>query len=216
MAAGTGAPRLKADWVGGNLVVKDQAGNIICTFDGANRKVTFPPGSVLSPGTKGYIPVNLFGTRLLSTNAFLNTIEGGTADGNTGPSLERINGATDKAPRLVLAANTTDEFQFPPIPLPPDLDDAADMVVHALIGKGSNTDAAAVIDIQAFFGQGDTECGGNTAALAATAVADYTVTLAAADVPAYPNVLTLSFVPGAHANDAIHIYAVWVEYTRKL
>lgn len=213
--AATGAPKVKTDWVGGNLVVKDKSGNVIFTIDGENKRVTFASGS-LQPATKGVIPIDLFSNRLLSTNAFLNTIEAGTADGNTDPSLQRINAATDKAARLVLAANTTGEVQFHPVPLPPDLDDAADMVVHALIGKGSNTDTAAVIDVQAFFGQGDTECGGNTAALAAAAVADYTVTLAAADVPAYPNVLTLSLVPGAHANDAIHIYAIWVEYTRKL
>jgi len=216
MAQATGAPKVKADWTSGNLVYKDQSGNIIFTVDGANRKVTFPSGSVFSPATKGIIPINLFAARLLSTNAFLNTIEAGTPDGNTAPSLARVNGATDKAPRLVLANNTTDEFQFHPVPLPPDLDDAADMIVHALIAKSANTDTTAVIDIQAFFGVGDTECGGNTAALAVSTLADYTVTLAAADVPAYPSMLTLSFVPGAHANDSIYVYGVWIEYTRKL
>lgn len=164
---------------------------------------------------KGFIPIDILSNRLLSTNAIANTIEGFTADGNTAPSLARVNGATDKALRIVMAANTTDELQFHPIPLPPDLDDAADVTVHLLIGKGSNTDTTAVIDVQAFFGLGDTECGGNTAAIATATITEYSVTLAAADVPSHPNVLNIALVPGAHANDAHHIYAAWIEYTRK-
>lgn len=164
---------------------------------------------------KGFIPIDIFSNRLLSTNAFLNTIEAGTADGNTAPSLARVNGATDKAARIVMANNTVDEIQFHPVPLPPDLDDTAVMTVHLLIGKSSNTDTTAVIDVQAFFGLGDTECGGDTAALATATITEYSVTLAAADVPAHPNVLNLSLVPGAHANDTHHLYAMWIEYTRK-
>lgn len=201
---------------GGNELVVASGGKITVESGG---EIEFQSGSVNDDQggdrNKGFIPIDIFSNRLLSTNAFLNTIEAGTADGNTGPSLARVNGATDKAARLVMAANTTDEIQFHPVPLPPDLDDTAAMTVHLLIGKGSNTDTAAVIDVQAFFGLGDTECGGNTAALATGDVTEYSVTLAAADVPAHPNVLTISLVPGAHANDAHHIYAAWIEYTRK-
>lgn len=165
---------------------------------------------------KGFIPIDIFSNRLLSTNAFLNTIEAGTADGNTAPSLARVNGATDKAARLVLANNTTDEFQFHPIPLPPDLDDTAVMTVHLLIAKSGNTDTTAVIDVQAFFGVGDTECGGNTAAIATADLTEYSVTLAAADVPAHPSFLTIALVPGAHTSDSHYLYAAWIEYTRKV
>jgi len=34
-------------WVSGNLVFYDKSGNIICTYDGTNRKVSFPSGSTL-------------------------------------------------------------------------------------------------------------------------------------------------------------------------
>lgn len=198
-------------------VHKSQDPDVLTFEDGAT--LLLKSGSIVTDqrgnAAKGFIPIDIFSNRLLSTNAFLNTIEAGTADGNTAPSLARVNGATDKAARIVMAANTTDEIQFHPIPLPPDLDDTAAMTVHLLIGKSTNTDTTAVIDVQAFFGLGDTECGGNTAAIAATAVTEYSVTLAAADVPAHPNVLNLALVPGAHANDAHHIYAMWIEYTKK-
>ena len=36
---------VSADWVDGNLVVKDKAGATILTVDGASRKVTIPAGS---------------------------------------------------------------------------------------------------------------------------------------------------------------------------
>lgn len=202
---------------GGNELVVASGGKITVESGG---EIEYQSGSTKDDQggdrIKGFIPIDIFSNRLLSTNAFLNTIEAGTADGNTGPSLARVNGATDKAARLVLAANTTDEFQFHPIPLPPDLDDTADMTVHLLVAKGSNTDTTATIDIQAFFNVGDTECGGATAALAVATLAEYSATLAAADVPAAPGVLNISLVPGAHANDAIYIYTAWIEYTRKV
>lgn len=201
---------------GGNELVVASGGKVTVASGG---EIEYQSGSTKDDQggdrVKGFIPIDIFSNRLLSTNAFLNTIEAGTADGNTDPLLARVNGATDKAARIVMTNNTTGEIQFHPIPLPPDLDDAADMTVHFLIGKSGNTDTTAVIDVQAFFGLGDTECGGNTAAIATATITEYSVTLAAADVPAHPNVLNLSLVPGAHANDSHHIYAGWVEYTRK-
>lgn len=34
-------------WVSGNLVFYDKDGNAICTYDGTNRKISFPAGSTL-------------------------------------------------------------------------------------------------------------------------------------------------------------------------
>ncbi len=38
---------VKTKWVSGNLVFYDKSGNIIATWDGTNRKVSFPAGSTL-------------------------------------------------------------------------------------------------------------------------------------------------------------------------
>lgn len=160
----------------------------------------------------GYIPLNIFDMRLLSSDAFLTTIEGGTPDGNTTPSLQRVNGATDKAARLIWAAADESEVQFHPIAWPADVDPAQDVTVHVLVGKGSNTDTAAVIDVLAYEGLGDTEMGGNTAALATATITEYTRTLAAADIAGHPGFLNLGLKPGTHANDAIHLYGAWIEY----
>ncbi len=172
----------------------------------------------------GFIPIDIFASRIILSNDFadetvVNT--GGSEKASGGIlaldgaifSLNRVNAATDKAARVVFKANTTGEIQFPTIPLPHDLDDTADMTVNLWAGMGGATNTP-VIDVQAFFNVGDTECGGNIAALSATAGLR-TVTLAAADVPAAPGFLNLALVPAAHADDAIHLYAAWITYTRK-
>ena len=73
-----------------------------------------------------------------------------------------------------------------------------------------------VLSVGAFVGVGDTNCGGNTAALS-TSLQQLTVTLAAADLGTYPNFLNLTLTPGTHgtANNDVYVYAVWLTYTRK-
>jgi hypothetical protein len=164
---------------------------------------------------KGHLPLDITMLRIIAADAIGNVSEGMLLDGNTAPTLARVNGATDKALRVAWAAASVVECQFPPVALPGDLDDAAAVTLHFLIAKGTNTDTAAVIDVQAFQGVGDTEMGGNTAALGSAALGEYIVTLAAGDIAAHPSFLNVSLVPGAHANDAIYLYAAWVEYTRK-
>ena len=162
----------------------------------------------------GTIHLNLTTARIIATNAIQNTTEGGVPDGNTaGPSLARVNGATDKALRLAWAATQVDEIQFEPVPLPADLDPAAGVEVHLMLAKDANANTFAVA-VNAFFGVGDTNCGGNTPNVA-QALAEYVVTLAAADVPAPPNFLNLSLIPAAHAGDALYLYSAWLQYTRK-
>ncbi len=162
----------------------------------------------------GHIPLDLTTARIIAANAIQNTAEGGLPDGNTaGPALARVNGATDKALRLTWAAAQVDEVQFAPIPLPADLDPSAGVEIHLLAGKDANANTFAVA-VNAFFGVGDTNCGGNTSSIA-QALKEYTVTVAAADVPAPPSFLNVSLIPAAHAGDALYVYAAWIQYTRK-
>ena len=73
-----------------------------------------------------------------------------------------------------------------------------------------------VIAVGAFEGIGDTNAGGNTAALS-TSVQDLTVSIAAADVGPQPTMLALTLKPGTHAtaSNDVYVYAVWLVYTRK-
>lgn len=163
---------------------------------------------------KGFIPLDITTVRVISSNDIQNTTEGGVPDGNTAPSLLRVNGATDKALRLAWAASGSAEVQFNPIIYPPDLDDAAAVEVHLLAAMAGTTDTP-VIAVAAFEGVGDTNAGGNTAAVTGTAVAEYSVSIAHGDVGAHPKALNISLTPGAHTTDALYVYGAWVEYTRK-
>jgi hypothetical protein len=161
----------------------------------------------------GFIPLDIVNAVIIDANVVQNTTEGGRPDGNTAPTLQRVNQDTDKALRVTWAAASVAELQFPAVPLPPDLDPDAPIEVHLICGKDANANNVA-IDVQAFFNVGDTECGGSTGNVA-QARAEYTVALAATDVPAPPGMLNISLVPGAHAGDAIYLDGAWLEYTRK-
>lgn len=178
----------------------------------ANGGVTAPKLSATLQ--TGFIPLDITTARIISTNAIQNTTEGGVPDGNTAPSLARVNGATDKALRLIWAASSSVEIQFAPIAKPPDLDGAANLTIHLLMAKDTNTDNAVTVDVQVFDGVGDTECGAATGALSAATLAEYSATVDAADLGDHPGFLNVSLIPGTHTTDAIYLYAAWIEYTR--
>jgi hypothetical protein len=111
------------------------------------------------------------------------------------------------------------------VPMPPDLDATADVVVHILASRVGSADTTAVLTLTAFFQtvgaayDADVNAGGNTAALdsATTVVKEVTRTIDAADVPAHPCALSLTIVPSAALDaDDIRVHAVWLEYTRAL
>ena len=182
------------------------------------------PGSLSTSARTGFIPLKLTEGRIILSNDYADETVVTTGSSEKAPggifaslgviySINRVNGATDKAARIVAKNNTTGELQWGGIPLPPDLDDTAAMTVHLLTNMAGATDTP-VISVGAFFNVGDTNCGGDTAALSTT-VADKSVVLAADDVPAYPGVLNLSLIPGAHTTNAWWLYALWLTYTKK-
>lgn len=164
----------------------------------------------------GFISLPLSTWRLIATNDIpaSGSADGGTISKDTAPLLERINGATDKGLRIKWAAagvvGITNQFAYPP-----DLDDTAAVTVNLLYYKGSNTDSAMTAAVNYFEGIGDTNAGGNTAALTGTTATKVAVTIAASDVGTYPNVASVEIVPGTHASDILYLLACWIEYTRK-
>lgn len=162
---------------------------------------------------QGFHNFDLTVARIISSNAVQNTTEAGVPDGNTAPSLARVNGATDKQLRLAWAAAAENEIQFAPWELPPDLDPTAPITIRLRCGKDANANTV-TIDAQVFFNTGDTECGAATGTIA-QATAYYDVTVAAADVPDAGGVLNVALVPSAHAGDALYLYSACAIYTRR-
>lgn len=162
---------------------------------------------------KGVIQLDISTLKIIAGDAIGNTTEGLLPDGNTAPSLARVNGATDKALRVVWASSSSVEVQFPPIVYPPDLDDTAAVEVHLLAAMAGATDTP-TITIGYYEGVGDTNAGGATGPLNTT-VADVSVSIAHGDVGAAPKAVNIVLTPGAHTTDALWLYGAYVQYTRK-
>jgi hypothetical protein len=111
------------------------------------------------------------------------------------------------------------------VAMPQDLDDAADVVLHVMACRIGSADTTTVLQSNAFFqtagaaydADADAITADTVALDAATkVVAEYTTTIAAADVPAAPANMTLTITPSAAlVADDLAICATWLEYTRK-
>ena len=165
----------------------------------------------------GFIPLGLSDWLIISSNDIpaiaVASKNGGKLASDTDPSLARVNAATDKKQRIAWASSSSVEIARDLV-YPPDLDDAYPIVFHVLAAMADVTDTP-VLSIGFFEGVGDTNAGGDTAAVTGTAVAEYTVTISQVDVGAYPNAVSLSIIPGSHTTDALYVYATWLTYTRR-
>jgi len=115
------------------------------------------------------------------------------------------------------------------VPIPPDLDASADVIVHVMAAKvGATVGDAVKWTIEAFNNadgalyDADADFGGDSSAMTGDATSktcqEETLTLAAANVAASPCVLTLTLQPkdGTLGTDDVILLGVWLEYTRKL
>lgn len=162
----------------------------------------------------GFIPLDITTMREIATNDIQNlAAHGGKLASDSAPALQRVNGATDKALRVLWTAEAdTDEAQFAPVVLPPDLDTSKPITLHALMAMEGASDSPAV-DFQVFSGKGDVEMGG-AVTVSGTAITEYTVQIAAANIGSLPGFLNISVVPAAHETDDLYLYASWLTYSR--
>lgn len=160
----------------------------------------------------GFIPVSLASVRELSSGSFINAAgNGGLLASDSTPILDTINGDTDGAWRINWASSNNDPVGFQ-VPLPPDLDASSDVEIHLRAAMESTTDTP-VISADTYFNEGDTKVEDDSTALD-DSYTEKTITVAAADVPAGAQTMSVELTPGAHTTDALYITAIWVEYTR--
>jgi len=147
------------------------------------------------------------------------TLEDGTAltkyaAGGATPGFQQL---ANKEIVLAWDGNATQTAVGCTIPMPPDLDDSADVVVHYLANMAGATDTPVIVN-EAYFNKGDTDCAGTDDEVdGGVTLTEYSMTIAATHVPAAPAALTLVFDPtnGEMTTDELYIYGVWLEYTRK-
>lgn len=163
---------------------------------------------------QAFMPVSLNSLREAANfNVGAITANGGILASDTTPALSAINGATDGCQRVLWVASNSDQIIFQ-VPLPPDFDVAADLVLHIRAAMGGTTNTPAIA-VDSFFDEGDTKVVDATGAITGTAYAEYTATINNADFPAAQS-LTVGLTPGAHTTDTLAISAVWLEYKKKL
>lgn len=132
---------------------------------------------------------------------------------STDPILDYASGDTDSALRWIWAAASVEEL-ITQIPLPTDLDVTANIVLHMLTKKDANDDTV-TLAADSYFMDGDTKVEDVSATIAAT-YAETVITIAAADIPAGAQTLTIELTPSTHANDALYLCGTWIEYKRKV
>lgn len=167
---------------------------------------------------QAFIPIPLTAFRELAAGVFINAAgNGGILAIDTTPILSMI--ADGDAMRLAWATGNADQIAAQVI-LPPDIDVAANMVVHMLVSKDGNTDNACHLDGEAYFGESDSDCfpAAGASNLTVADKTELTATIALANLPAtqVDYNMTLVLMPETHANDVVYLHGVWIEYKRKL
>lgn len=162
-----------------------------------------------------FIPVSLMQLREASTmDVGAIAANGGVLASDTTPVMEAINAATDGCQRLNWVAGNTDQVIFQ-VPLPPDFNAGADLVLHIRAAM-SDTNNTPTFGVDSWFNEGDTKVSDTSGAVTGTSYAEYTATIAHADIPAGAQTLSVGLTPAAHANDALYLTAVWLEYSRSI
>lgn len=127
----------------------------------------------------------------------------------TTPSLDMANGDTDSGLIATWAASNSDAVLFQRA-LPPRFDVASDLVIHFRGKMGGATDTPTIAS-DAYFNEGDTKVEDVSSAMGA-AYAENTITIAAADIPAGAQTVTVELTPGAHTTDTLIISSIWMEW----
>ena len=165
---------------------------------------------------QAFLPIPLFSLREATAFDVANIAgNGGVLASDTTPILEAINAGTNGCQRLTWATGNVDQV-IAQIPLPPDLNVGADVVVHARVASAASNDIPS-FTVESFFNEDDSKVTDTLAAGAATSdYAEITQAIAASDVPAGAQTLTVGFTPASHDTDIFYLSALWIEYSRSV
>lgn len=128
----------------------------------------------------------------------------------TTPVLDMANGDTDSAFTVTWAATNSDPVLFQ-TSLPPGLDIAQDLLIKFRAAMGGATDTP-VVSADTYFNEGDTKVEDDSGAVTGTSYAEYTITIAAADIPSGAQTITVELTPGAHTTDTLIITSIQIEW----
>jgi hypothetical protein len=165
---------------------------------------------------QGFINIPLTSLREAAAFAVANIAgNGGVLASDTTPVLgPAVASPLDGCQVVSWAASNNDAVIFQTA-LPPNLDDAADLVIHMRIMSAGTTNAVGFA-CDAYFNEGDTLVEANSTTNQTAAWAEKIITIGAADVPAGAQTLSVSLTPVAHTTDIMYLSALWIEYKTKI
>ncbi len=140
--------------------------------------------------------------------------DGGILSSGSEPILEYINGDTNSCLRLSWVANDVTPI-VRSVGIPQDMNVGADLLIKFRAAM-SDTNDTCVISCDAYFNELDSKVEDDSAAVTGTGYADYTITIAHADIPVGAEVATFELTPAAHANDALYITHIRADYTSEV
>jgi hypothetical protein len=163
--------------------------------------------------TTGFIDVPLSAFREVDADGDVGdiTANGGVLASDTTPVMEAV--GTTNAQRLRWATGNADRIAAS-VACPPDFDGDANATVEFVVNSGTADSFNTAVLVTNWDGGADV-----TDALTDTATTVVKIapgTVAAADIPDTPLVVTVSLTPPAHATDALHLYGCRIRYTRAI
>lgn len=159
------------------------------------------------------IPLSLFDFRLATTGDVGDTTaNGGLFSSNTAPALsgtgstvsQQLNWATGSAVAILAQ-----------IALPEDFSDEDDVYVDLWVASGTTNAATIGVVTSWNGGTGVSDSADDAATLSATAH-KITARIAAADIPAGAERVSLELTPPTHATDAIQLFAARIRYVPRV
>jgi hypothetical protein len=151
------------------------------------------------------IPLN--NLRLLAGGTIPNTAaNGGVISADTDP----VASVTSDSGRIAWAAASVVAVEFQ-VPIPTDFDGGKDAILMVTAGKDADNNA---VDIGISTSWDDAAAVADSVVDIPQATSVNLITIAAADIPANPGMLTCILTPGAHAGDAVYIYSIKLQYSR--
>jgi hypothetical protein len=166
---------------------------------------------------QAFIPISIYSLRKVTGMAPGNAAaNGGLLASDTVPILAPKTGATAGCQMVKWAAGAVSAVAFQ-IALPPDLNDAADLVLHARVACTATATDIPSFTLASYFQETGAVVSDTMAAVGATTTfAEVTATIAHADVPASAQTLTGRLTPGTHASSGWSMSSLWLEYKKKV
>jgi hypothetical protein len=166
---------------------------------------------------QAYIPISIYSLRKVTGMAPPNTAaNGGVLSSDTVPILGPKTGATAGCQVVKWAAAAVSAVAFQ-VALPPDLNDAADLVLHGRVACTATATDIPSFTLASYFQETGAVVSDTFAASGATTTfAEITATIAHADVPSGAQTLTGRLTPGTHASSGWSLSSLWLEYKKKV